>query len=196
MPVPYQKHGRRHAADGEDPIPTTGGGPITALASAWSRSQAMSSLVLDLVFDEISTNDASFGYEVVSSGRAQYVTISTEGWYRGRFVVYYNSDFSAGDFPFIQPTTYVLGSQGTLAADASWYLSDERNIANNQDATGEMTRHVLSCTFDFEFDATDFGDSVVGIGLRIVANANRTKNFGGYIELTRLGDVLSELTIT
>lgn len=33
MPVPYQKHGRRHAADGEDPIPGVG-----AAAAMWPMS--------------------------------------------------------------------------------------------------------------------------------------------------------------
>lgn len=196
----YVDHGWRHAPKalgGTDPTPTVAsGGPITALGLAGSRSQSMSGLVLDFDFDDIVTNDASFGYEVVTSGRAQYITISTEGWYRGRFVVFFNSDFTAGDFPFLQPTCYVLGADDVLVNSAAWSLTDERNIANNQDAAGELTRHVLSCTLDFQFTAADFGDSPVGIGMRIVANNNRTKFFGGQLELTWLGSALSALTIT
>ena len=37
MPVPYQRHGRRHAADGEDPIPTT----AAATSAMWPMSQDM-----------------------------------------------------------------------------------------------------------------------------------------------------------
>lgn len=196
MPVPYARHGRRHASGGEDPIPGLGGGPISALGIAGARSQsATGNLPLD--FDDIYTNDASFGYEVVTSGRARYITISQEGWYRYDAHIFWDTDWGATDFPYIESSCYVLGSPDTLATAAAEFWSGEGGwIGGEQFTAAEADHHQLISTMYFNFTAADFGDSVIGIGVNVRSSGSATKNFGGGVALTRLGDTLTPLTIT
>lgn len=176
--------------------PLVTGGPISALGLAFSRSQAMSGNVLNLMFDSVYCDDASFSFEEVTSGRAQYVTISQEGWYRVDSMVYWDTDFSAGDFPFFRRTCFIAGVQDILDSSAAVFASaGSAGITHLQNTTAEMDHHELGGSFFFNFTAADFGQASLGIGLRIDANVDRTKAFGGELAITRLGDTLAELTI-
>jgi hypothetical protein len=98
--------------------PTTSSSLPSALGIGFQRSQTTVGGILDILFDEVAWNDASFGYSTVTSSRAQFVTITTEGWYLVKTYVSWNTDFGAFDFPFIVPTCLVLGSTDTLVNDA------------------------------------------------------------------------------
>lgn len=183
------------------------GGPISATGVADSRSLTNSGS-LDLQFRYIFNNDASFGYAVTSGGspnRATYVTISTEGFYQADFVAYWNSNFTAGDNPYIQPRVYypssatsdaLVNSDGVEAWDDT-----QDGIWGIQLAAAEMTYHSLRNVFFFNYDpsngsSTWAGEDYIGLGVRINTSVSRTKNFGGQLHVTRLGGLVSQVTIT
>jgi hypothetical protein len=170
--------------------------PISVLGLAGARSQSMSGLELNIEFDLIYRNDDSFTYEEVTSSRARYITISQEGWYHAKFAIFWNSDFTAGDAPLLRPTAFVSGFQNNLIniADQNW--NDYLGINASQLVNANLVHHIIACDVLFNFVAADWGDSEVGIGMKLQANANRTKNFGGTLAITRLGGVLTELVIT
>jgi hypothetical protein len=191
------KHGRRHTSTGEDPIPGLGGGPISALGIAASRSQSCTGN-LPLEFDYFYSNDASFGYEQVTSSRARYITITTEGWYKVQCLIDWDTDWTAGDYPYIEPSCYVGGAPDTLVGASATYWQDAGGIIYGQQLIAvEHDHHSIACTVYFNFDATDFGnDTTIGLGINMRSSATRTKTFGGQIAITRLGDLLTETTIT
>jgi len=169
---------------------------ISALGSAGQRSQTCAG-VLDIEFDNIWNNDASFGYTGVASGRAKYITISQEGFYKAQFQINWDTDFTVGDFPYIEPRVwFVTGSfADNLVNSASVYWQDGGVIQSEQFTAAEMDHHMIEQTVYFNFSAADFGSTVIGIGERINAGGSRTKNFGGQIVLTWLGELLVEQTI-
>lgn len=189
-------HGSDHCPGGPDPIPCLGA-PISAVAHAYSRSQACNS-TLTLEFDDFFRNDSSFGYTQVTSSRAKYITISTEGFYKYQAVIYWDTDWSASDFPYIEPTMWDGSSQNTLvnAADADHWDDTQSIIYGEQFTAAEMDHHSLAATVYFNFDTAYWGFATIGLGVNIRSSANRTKNFGGHIVVTRLGDLVSEVTIT
>lgn len=174
----------------------TGSGLPCALALAYDRSQSTGvGARIKFDFDDIYQNDAMYGYEVVSGGRARYITTSTEGFYRYDAYVEWNTDFSPGDFPFIEPSCYVLGSDDTLVNAAAVYWADTGGIIyGEQFIASEMDHHQLRSTIYFNFTAADFGAATIGIGVNLVAGASITKNFGAGVSLAMLGDTLSAMT--
>ena len=193
MPVPYQRHGRRHAANGEDPIPISAG-PISALGLAYNRSQNTGGQ-LKFDFDDIYINDSSFSYEQVTSGRARYITITSEGFYQYDAYVSWDTDFTVGDFPYIEPSCYVSGAADLLVNTAAVYWSDTGGVIyGEQFIAAEQDHHLIRSTVYFNFTASDFGDSAPGIGVNLRDSGSRTKTFGAGVQLTRLGDTLTALT--
>jgi hypothetical protein len=176
--------------------PTTSSSLPSALGIGFQRSQTTVGGILDILFDEVAWNDASFGYSTVTSSRAQFVTITTEGWYLVKTYVSWNTDFGAFDFPFIVPTCLVLGSTDTLVNDAVLFWDDTGGIIyGEQFSAAEAKHHQIAATVLFNFTAADFGASTIGLGVRLQSAAGITKNFGGGIAVTKLGDTLTDQTI-
>lgn len=188
------KHGRDHAPGGEDPIPTTG--PISALAQAFARSQTCTGN-MPLDFDSFYRNHEAYGYSDVTSGRARYVTLSRAGWYLYHGVIFWDTDWTAGDFPYIEPSAEVGGSATTLIGVSGIDWDDTQGIIYGQQfIASEMDHHSLAATVLFNFDPAAVGFSSIGVGVNVRSGSTRTKAFGGHIALTWLGDALEEVTIT
>jgi len=186
-------HGWTHrpkALGGTDPIQTVQ--PITALGLAFSRSQACNSL-LEFDFDEIYTNDDSFGFSDVTSGRAQFITISRVGLYKAQFVSFWDSAWTAGDNPLIVPNTN-LGDLVPAADITTW--DDTQNIVYGEQFTADESAHLsLAATVYFTFDPAYWGFASLGIGVNLESQANRTKSFAAKVIVTWIGDLLTEVTI-
>jgi hypothetical protein len=184
------------------PAPAAGASNISATAVADSRSLANTG-ALALQFRYIFTNDASFSYAVTSGGspnRATYLTISQTGFYMAHFVAYWNTNFTAGDNPFIQPSCYfvdtatpdvLVNSDGLEAWDDT-----QDGIWGIQLAAAEMTYHSLRNVFFFNFDPAVWGTASLGLGITIKTSVARTKFYGGQLTATWLGDLVEQVTIT
>ncbi len=170
--------------------------PVTAIAKATLRSQTCTGN-LPIEFDFVSWNDPSFGYDVVSGGRATYITISKEGNYVADFNVFWNTDWTVGDFPYIEPSDLINSVAGTLVNDVdvnSW--DDTQSIIYGEQFTAaESDHHQLAARVYFTFTEAWFGFPSIGIGVNMRSGATRTKNFGGMVAVTWLGPALVEQTI-
>ena len=188
------KHGRDHAPGGEDPIPVTS--TISALAQAFARSQTCTGN-LPLDFDSFYRNHTDYGYSDVASGRARYVTISRPGWYMYDGVIFWDTDWTAGDFPYIEPSAEVGGAATTLISVSGIDWDDTQGIIYGQQfIAAEHDHHSLAATVFFNFDPDAVGFATIGVGVNIRSGSTRTKAFGGHIALTWLGDFLEQVTIT
>lgn len=180
------------------PASTGGADNISALGIAYGRSQTATGS-LKLEFDEFWQNDASFGYTQVTSSRAKYITISEEGWYEVHCTVFWNTDFSGTDFPYIQPSCwFVTGSfADVLVNSASPNWNDTNGIIyGEQFTTAEYDHHALSALVQFQFDATALGTTVFGLGINLnTSGGSFTKNYGGAISVTRIGELLTQTSI-
>jgi len=197
-------HGWTHrprAQGGTDPIdfPASGGLPV-AIGLRGEASFTTSSGALP--FTSISWNDDSlFGYDGVSGSSAKYVTVNQDGVYSLKFTAFWDSDFTAGDNPFLATkfwnphTGFETPLPNVLGAD-SW--NDTQNIIyGEQLTTAEMDHHQLVANVVFGVRMADFaaGTTVVGFGVGVASGTARTKNFGAGITVVRLGDVTVEQTI-
>jgi hypothetical protein len=188
-------------ADGDaiDPIPGLSSGSstpnISAVGISYGRSQSTGTGRLQFDFDEVHWNDSSFGYDVVSSSRARYITISEEGFYEAHFTCFWNSDFASG-FPYIEPACYVGGFPDLLVNTAALSWNDTNGVIyGEQFTTAEMDHHCLVARVLFNFTASDFGDASPGVGVNLNAPGSVTKTFGAQIAITRLGAALDKQTI-
>lgn len=147
-------------------------------------------------FDRIYRSDTSITYNTVTGGRARYITISEEGWWLYKAVIYWDTDWTAGDFPYIEPSCLLGGFPDVLVNAVSVVWDDTQGIIYGEQFTAaESDHHSLAATVLFNFSAADVGQSTLPIGVNIRSSASRTKNFGGHVTLTRLNDVLTELAI-
>lgn len=169
---------------------------ITALGQAGSRSQSISGGVLPIYFDFFYRNDPSFGYEQVVSSRARYITISADGYYMAQFAIWWDTDFTAGDQPYLKPMAYIGGFDSSLIPSASAVWDQGFDSINGQQFTAaEMDHHLIHTTVWFNFSAAEFAEPDIGIGMQLEAAVSRTKNFGGQVVITRMGDVQTQVTI-
>lgn len=184
---------RRPASPGT----SAGASNISAIGSAGQRSQTTTGGVLEIEFDDIWANDASFGYTQVSASRAQYITISQEGFWLAQFQINWNSDFGAFDFPYIEPRCWLVtgGTPDNLVNAAAVYWQDGGSIYSEQQSAAEAKHHLIEQVVYFNFTAADFGSTVLGVGMRINCSGGITKNFGGQMVLTWLGDTLTSVPI-
>jgi hypothetical protein len=194
-------HGWTHrpkALGGTDPIEIASGLPV-AISLRGEASFATSSGALP--FDSISWNDDSlFGYSGVSGATAKYVTVNQSGVYSLKFTAFWDSDFTAGDNPFLatkfyEPTADLeIPLPNVLGVD-SW--NDTQNIIyGEQLTTAEMDHHQLVANVVFGLHLENFtGETEVGFGVGVASGVARTKNFGAGISIVRLGDVTVEQTI-
>lgn len=180
---------------GSSPAPPSAVSLPSALGSASSRSQTCAGS-LPIEFDFVYWNDPSFAYEGVTAGRARYLTITTEGWYLGKFSIFWDTDFTVGDFPFIEPSCFIGGFADVLVNSFAPNWNDTQGIIYGEQFTAaEMDHHSLAATVLFQFTAAGVGDASPGIGVNVRAGGGRTKNFGGQVALTYLGDTLAQQTI-
>jgi hypothetical protein len=184
------------------PAPAAGASNISAVALADFRSLANSG-ALALQFRYIYTNDDSFSYAVTSGGspnRAKYVTISKTGYYMAHFVAFWDTDFTVGDSPFIQPSCYFvdLASADVLVnSDGGEAWDDTQDgIWGIQFNATEMDYHSLRNVFFFNFDPAVWGTASLGLGINIKTSTARTKFWGGGVQVTWLGELVEQLTIT
>lgn len=192
------KHGWTHrprSEGGTDPIEVAAGGPISALGRAGTQSLSATGN-LALTFSSVYANDPSFGVSGVSGGRATYITISEPGFYMYDGLVFWDTDWTVGDFPYVEPSASVGGSPTTLIGVSSIDWDDTQGIIYGQQFTAaEMDHHSLAATVYFNFDPVAVGFATIGVGINMRSSATRTKNFGAHIVLTRLGDILEAVTI-
>lgn len=188
---------RRPSAPPGPPGPG-GAANISAIGSAGQRSQTCAG-TLDIEFNFIWANDPSFGYTQTTGSplRAKYITISQEGFWMAQFQINWDTDFTAGDFPYIEPRVWLVtgSTPDNLVNAAAVYWQDGGSIYSEQLTAAESDHHLIEQTVYFNFTAADFGSTVIGIGERINAGGSRTKNFGGQIVLTWLGDTLDSVPI-
>lgn len=177
----------------------SGASNISALGLSFGVSHTFVGSSYDLLLNQIWQNDPSFGYVVTSGSplKAQFLTISKEGWYEARFKVNWNSDFVSTDFPFIEPRCYfVTGAfSDSLVSSAGEYWEDSGSVFGEQNSADDVIHHTLTETVYFNFSAAEFGTSVLGLGIRLRASGSRTKTFNGSVEVTWLGELLEQLTI-
>lgn len=189
--------------DGTDPIefPASGGGLPVAVGLRGEDSFTTSSGTMPLT--SISWNDDSlFGYDGVSGSTAKYITINQDGVYSLKFTAFWNTDFSAGDNPFLytafwNPHTGFEFPLPTVLDVDSW--NDTQNIVyGEQLTTAEMDHHQMVANIVFGVRMADFasGTTVVGFGVGVSSSVARTKSFGAGLTVVRLGDVTVEQTIT
>lgn len=199
MPVPYFKHGRRHVANGEDPIPGLGG-PTTVIGQGVLSTTATSGGVLIVPFEQCYTNDTTnMGYCEDNGTDFNFLKATLPGVYQIHGWLGWNSDFSASDFPYIELLTYYpsTDSFATLASsitvnDNQWAINT--GVWNQQNTTAEMDFHSFFDVAHVVFDPADAnngwtGEDYVGFGARIGTSADRTKTWTIQMSVTRLGAV-------
>ena len=171
--------------------------PIIVQAFAGSRSQLLDG-ALSLMFDLVNTNDATtMGYESVTSSRARFVTISREGYYMCQFLAFWNSDFVT-NYPQIRPMVNLGGVASDLSASLGGEAYDNRQnlIITEQLSADDAIHHALEATAYFNFTAAWWGEDHIGLGIDIEFSSSVTKNFGGIVVATWIGDPMEALTIT
>ena len=180
-----------------------------SLPSAWASgaTQNVSNAGgLNIPFDTIAWNDDTvFGYSTARTGtpgpagvkNSDYVTINKEGWWIGRFQVSWDTDWTAGDLPFIDVYTLNSGSEDPVANIAVEWWNDEQNGIYGTQYNGDIgTGHMSLYSFmAFNFSAAAWGETTPGIGMRIRSSFARTKLYFGNMTITWVGDMLVDQTI-
>lgn len=191
------------------PAPQTqaGGGCISGTAIADMRSLTNSGQ-LDFLFRYIFANDPSFSYDEAagtSPNRAKFLTISEPGFYMLDAVAYWDTNFTSGDNPYIQPTVWypssstidvLVNSDGLEAWDDT-----QDGVWGIELGSGNLAYHSLRNLFRFNYDpdngsSTWAGEDFIGLGVRLNTSISRTKFFGANLHVTRLGEVVEQMTIT
>lgn len=199
----YQDHGWRHrprSEGGTDPIPVAASGLPVAIANEGLVSR---SLPGGITFHTIAWNDDDvFGYAVVSGTApnkvAKFVTV-TPGTYMVDYLAFWSGDFGAGDTPFIQPTVYLpsVASEDVMAntLDARSFDDTQGIIFGEQFTAAEKDHHTLVATQIFTFDEAGWGETSIGIGVKLAGMVSQTKTCGGALSIVRLGDATAEQVI-
>lgn len=175
---------------------TLRGGLPSAMLLEGQNSRA-SGVLLNMTYGSFYRNDTSFSYSDVTGGKAQYMTLSEEGLYRGEFIFHWDTDWTAGDYPFMEPAAKQGGANTALTSTISIYSEDtDLYIGAEQITAAEMDHHLIKATVYWVFTVANFGESTMAVGCNLRATNSRTKNFGSSVTVVRLGDALSQVTIT
>lgn len=153
---------------------------------------------LNMTFGSFWRNDTTFGYSDVASGKAKYLTIGEEGFYKASFYITWNSDWSVGDQPYIEPSCKLGGVNSPLVGlgTAAYWDDTQQIVYGEQFTTAELDHHQLAATVWFDYTVADTGENPLGIGVNIRSSLSATKNFGAGLVVVRLGDNVSAVTIT
>lgn len=200
----YQNHAWRHrpkSQGGTDPLEIASGLPV-AFGSRGQASKTVGPGATPLEFTFVSWNDPLFGYAVTvgtAPKRARYITLAEEGTYMAHFLATWNSAFTVGDFPFIQPSIYLPSGP---TEDVLSNVIDVRSmddavglIYGQQNTAAESAFLGLAATVIFSWDQASVGETSIGLGVNLSSGNGRTKNFGAKISVVRLGDAAVEETI-
>jgi hypothetical protein len=198
MPVHYFKHGRRHGPNGEDPIPAAGG-PTTVIGYG-SGSGAMSGGALLIPFEECYTNDTiNMGYTEDNGTNFDFLKVTQPGIYQIHGWLGWNTDFTAGDVPYLELLTWYPSTPAYSTLPASVAIYDNvwglnTGVWNQQNTTAELDFHSMFDVAHVVFDPSDAanawtGEAYTGFGARIRASFDRTKTFTIQMSVTRLGPV-------
>lgn len=199
-------HGWTHrpkAQGGTDPIEVPS--IKTAIFSEGLRTMSITGgSTVDMDFRSLYSNDPSFGYLSTfgtSPKRARYIEVTEEGLYFVQGTVYISEStlFSGTDAPYIELTLWYpsLASRDFLinsVGPESWN-DGQSPIYGEMFVASEYAHQQMVETAWFNFDKAWFGETSMGIGVCIGASNSVTKGLAGMVQVSRMGDLLTETVV-
>lgn len=195
-------HGWTHrpkALGGVDPIEIPAALPVSALGTSGLTSYTLDGN--DIIGNTLLWQTPGGPYSPQGGDPSDYdnIMIAEDGFYRASFYVYWSSDFGGGSLPYIEPGCVVDGSQDSLVAFESLpffgpvWDNTQSWIGGEQLDSAEMDHHSVYAEVTFNLSFSVAGISTFGVSNVLRSSFSGSKDVGGKLCVTRLGDYLEEV---